>query len=120
MNNQTIPTIGQVLNEALAPANLVFVDELPETQETRRQGKVFVSKYKDVYLALALNQGKWAVVKKYPSTKRTQCYAFVDSCKRGKVKFMSPANGVEVKFVFIDGEYVAYARYVGADAPQFQ
>lgn len=118
--NNTIPTVGQVLTETLAPANLVFVDELPETQEVSRKGSHFESKYKDTYLALALNPTKWAVVKEYPADKRKLAYAFVDTCKRGKIKYMSPAHGIETRFVLVDGKFLVYARYVGADAPQFQ
>lgn len=107
MHNITIPTT----------AGQVFLDELP-TSVTRKGRSGAPAKYEALYITMANNPSKWTAIKSYPRAERTKAYAFVNSAKAGKVRFLSPAVGVEVAWRSVNNEYVVYARYVGADAPE--
>lgn len=102
-----VSPIVAALHLRLDRRRMKYVGTLPASM-----GKVPIANRLIVH-KLKATPGEWWEIRDYPLEKAKNAYVYVHNCRRGAIKSLSPALGIEVKAqAREDGSVAVYARYV--------
>jgi hypothetical protein len=74
-------------------------------------------KWQEEAAELRSRPGQWAVLREYPSGKRSRAYDLAVNVKQGRIVAFRPYGAFEASVRLDGGVHKVYARYVAASPP---